>query len=135
MSQNPLPSDILARSSVRAKLMRDVLLTTALALAVSGIAMLLHELYVYRTVWTADITSEAAIVALSAVPALTFGDHGAAERNLNTLETRRRVMVAALYLPNGAIFASFVRQGEKPPPLQSPRDGVWAHGEAAFRCR
>jgi signal transduction histidine kinase len=129
MSQNPLPSGVLARSSVRAKLMRDVLLTTALALAVSGIAMLLHELYVYRTVWTADISSEAAIVALSAVPALTFGDHGAAERNLNTLETRRRVMVAALYLPNGAIFASFVRQGETPPPLQSPRDGVWAHGE------
>src|SRR5882724_5112619 len=57
------------------------------------------------------------------------GDRAAAERNLNTLETRRRVMVAALYLPNGAIFASFVRPGEAPPPLLSPRDGVSAHGE------
>src|SRR6202051_4466431 len=129
MSHNPLPSDFHARGSVRAKLMRVVLLTTALALAVSGMAMLLHELYVYRTAWTADISTEAAIVALSTVPALTVDDRAAAERNLNALETRHRVMVAALYLPSGAIFASFVRQGEAPPPLQSPRDGVSAHGE------
>ena len=80
MSQNPLPSDFHARGSVRAKLMRVVLLTTALALTVSGIAMLLHELYVYRTAWTADISTEAAIVALSAVPALTLDDRAAAER-------------------------------------------------------
>jgi|SRR5450631_1257251 signal transduction histidine kinase len=129
MSRNPLPSDVHARGSVRAKLMRVVLLTTALALAVSGIAMLLHELYVYRTAWTADISTEAAIVALSTVPALTFDDHAAAERSLSALEARRRVMVAALYLPNGAIFASYVRQGQAPPPLQSPRDGLSAHGE------
>jgi hypothetical protein len=69
MSQNPLPSAVHARGSVRAKLMRVVLLTTALALGVSGIAMLLHELYVYRTAWTTDISTEAAIVALSTVPA------------------------------------------------------------------
>jgi two-component system, sensor histidine kinase len=128
MSQNPLPSDVHVRGSVRAKLMRVVLLTTALALAVSGSAMLLHELYVYRTAWTADITTEAAIVALSAVPALTFDDRAAAERNLNALETRHRVMVAALYLPNGAPFASFVRPGEAPPPPRSPHDGLSAHG-------
>src|SRR6202166_1067408 len=118
MSENPLPSDMRARGSVRTKLMRVVLLTTALALAVSGIAMLLHELYVYRTAWTADISTEAAIVALSTVPALAFDDHASAERNLNALETRHRVMVAALYLPNGAIFASFVRPGGAPPPIQ-----------------
>jgi two-component system, sensor histidine kinase len=129
MSQNPMPSDVRARGSVRAKLMRVVLLTTALALTVSGIAMLVHELYVYRTAWTTDISTEAAIVALSTVPALALDDHAAAERNLNALETRHRVMVAALYLPSGAIFASFVRPGEAPPPLQSPRDGVSAHGE------
>jgi signal transduction histidine kinase len=129
MTQNPLPSDFHPQGSVRAKLMRVVLLTTALALAVSGIAMLMHELYVYRTAWAVDLSGEAAIVALSAVPALTFEDHAAAERNLNALETRRRVMVAALYLRNGTIFASFVRQGETPPPVQSPRDGLSAHGE------
>jgi hypothetical protein len=116
MSQNPLPSDVHARGSVRAKLMRVVLLTTALALTVSGVAMLWHELYVYRTAWAADISSEAAIVALSTVPALAFDDRAGAERNLNALEIRRRVMVAALYLPNGTIFASFVRQGQAPPP-------------------
>jgi signal transduction histidine kinase len=129
MSQNPLPSDVHARGSVRAKLMRVVLLTTALALTVSGIAMLWHELYVYRTAWAADISSEAAIVALSTVPALAFDDHAGAERNLKALETRRRVMVAALYLPNGTIFASFVRQGQAPPPPQSPHDGMSAQGQ------
>ncbi|MEA3106248.1 MAG: hypothetical protein QOI88_853 [Gammaproteobacteria bacterium] len=129
MTQNPLPSDVHARGSVAAKLMRVVLLTTALALAVSGISMLSHELYVYRTAWPADISTEAAIVALSTAPALAFDDRAAAERNLNALEKRRRVTVAALYLPNGALFASFVRQGESPPPLRSPAEGLSAHGE------
>jgi signal transduction histidine kinase/CheY-like chemotaxis protein len=129
MSRHPLPSDVLARGSVRAKLMRVVLLTTALALTVSGIAMLLHELYVYRTAWASDLSTEAAIVALSSAPALAFDDHVSAERNLNALEARRRVVAAVLYAPNGTVFASFVREGEAAAPLRSPPDGLTTRGE------
>jgi signal transduction histidine kinase len=124
-----LPSAILGQNTVRAKLLRVVLLTTALALTVSGLAMLGHELYTYRTTWAADLATEATILASATAPALAFDDHRVAERNLNALELRRRVMVAALYSANGTLYASYVRKGEAPPPAMAPPLGEITSGE------
>jgi signal transduction histidine kinase/ActR/RegA family two-component response regulator len=119
---------VLARGSVRGKLLRVMLLTTAIALCLTGIALLTHELYVYRTTGSADLSTEAAILASSTAPALAFDDHVVAERNLSALAARRRVMVAALYSANGAVYASFVRPGESPPPVRPPAPGVQISG-------
>jgi signal transduction histidine kinase/ActR/RegA family two-component response regulator len=126
---DPLSTAALARGSVRGKLMRVVLLTTAIALTVTGIALLTHEMYVYRTTGSADLSTEAAILALSTAPALAFDDYAVAERNLRALQVRRRVMVAALYSSSGQIYASFVREGEAPPPPMAPPPGVRISGE------
>jgi len=120
---------VLARGSVRGKLLRVVLLTTAIALCVTGIALLTHELYVYRTTGAADLSTEATILASSTAPALAFDDHAVAERNVGALAARRRVMVAALYSANGALYASFVRPGEAPAPARAPPPGVHIAGE------
>jgi signal transduction histidine kinase/ActR/RegA family two-component response regulator len=119
---------VLARGSVRGKLLRVILLTTAIALCLTGIALLTHELYVYRTTGSADLSTEAAILAASTAPALAFDDHVVAERNLSALAARRRVMVAALYSANGAVYASFVRPGESAPPVSPPPPGVQISG-------
>jgi signal transduction histidine kinase/ActR/RegA family two-component response regulator len=126
---NKLPDKVLARGSVRGKLLRVMLLTTAIALCVTGIALLTHELYTYRTTGSADLSTEAAILASSTAPALAFDDHAVAERNLAALAARRRVMVAVLYSANGALYASFVRPGESPPPAKPPPPGVQISGE------
>jgi two-component system, sensor histidine kinase len=118
-----------ARSSVRSKLMRVVLLTTAIAVSVAGLATLVHELYVYRTTWAAELSTEAGILALSTAPALAFDDHALAQRNLDALDARRRVRVAALYSPNGKLYASFIREGESAPPVQPPPEGIRTSGE------
>jgi signal transduction histidine kinase/CheY-like chemotaxis protein len=123
------PSEAHGRNTVRGKLMRVVLSTTAIALSVAGAAMLTHEFYVYRTTGAADLSAEAAIVALSTAPALAFDDHVVAQRNLDALEPRRRVTGAALYSASGALYAAFVRQGGSPPPPQAPPDGVRFSGE------
>jgi PAS domain S-box-containing protein len=117
---NPLPTAESARGSVRGKLMRVVLLTTAIALVVTGIVMLTHELTVYRQSWATDLSNEAAILALSTAPALAFDDQIVAERNMSALQARPRVKAAAIYGADGVLFASYVRQGEPPPPSRVP---------------
>jgi PAS domain S-box-containing protein len=127
---NPLPSAANARGSVRGKLMRVVMLTTAIALAVTGIAMLTHELTVYRSTWATDLSNEAGILALSTAPALAFDDRIVAQRNVAALRARPRVKAAAIYGADGRLYASFVRDGEPPPPPLLPLlSGIRASGE------
>src|SRR4051812_32404788 len=76
------------RHSVRGKLVGIILLTTATVLLLSGAAMLVHDLSVYRTSWASDIATEASILALSTGPALAFDDHETAQRNLAALQAR-----------------------------------------------
>jgi len=125
----PSPVVALSHASVRAKLMKVALLTTAVALGFSGLAMFAHEWYVYRTTWASDLSTEAGILAVSTAPALAADDRSAVERNLAALQVRRRVMVAALYSSNGRLYSSFVRDGEAPPPLLPPPEGLRSAGQ------
>jgi two-component system, sensor histidine kinase len=107
-----------AQRSVRGKLMRIVLLTTAIALLAAGIGMLTHDLSVYRDSWVADLETQASILATSTASALVSGDRSVADRNVAALQVRPTVLVAALYTPSGKLYASFVRSGEAAAPLQ-----------------
>jgi signal transduction histidine kinase/ActR/RegA family two-component response regulator len=111
--------------------MRVVLVTTAIAIGLAGLAMLTHDLLVYRASWAADLSTEAAILALSTAPALEFDDHDLAERNVSALQARRGVLAAALYTANGDLYASYVR-GNAELPLQL-RNGEFlrVHGDRA----
>jgi signal transduction histidine kinase/CheY-like chemotaxis protein len=119
------------RSTVRARLMRVVLLTTAIAIGLAGLAMLTHDLLVYRSSWASDLSTEAAILALSTAPALEFDDQDLAQRNVSALQVRREVLVAALYTANGDLYASYVRDGADLP--RHLRDGEFlrVHGDLA----
>jgi two-component system, sensor histidine kinase len=122
---NTLAEDWLARGSlrpaqksVRGKMMRIVVTTTAIALLAAGSGMLTHDLSVYRDSWVADLDTQASILATSTAAALMSGDRNVADRNVDALQARPTVLVAALYTANGRLYASFVRSGEPPPPLQ-----------------
>jgi len=107
-----------AQKSVRGKMMRIVVLTTAIALLAAGIGMLTHDLSVYRDSWVSDLDTQGSILATSTAAALVSGDRNVAERTVAALQVRPTVLVAALYEANGRLYASFVRSGEPPPPLQ-----------------
>jgi PAS domain S-box-containing protein len=109
------------RSSVRGKLVGIVLLTTLVVLLISGIAMLVHDLSVYRRSWAADMASEAGILALSTAPALAFDDRDVARRSLEALRTRPAVLAAGLYTTDDQLYAQYVRSGEQTPALRRPR--------------
>jgi signal transduction histidine kinase len=100
---------IIRRGTVRARLMRVALVTTAIALGLAGLAMLTQDLLVYRSSWASGLSTEAAILALSTAPALEFDDHDLAQRNVSALQARREVLAAALYTANGDLYASYAR--------------------------
>jgi PAS domain S-box-containing protein len=119
------------RRSVRGKMVGLVLLTTFIVLLVSGIAILIHDLAVYRSSWASDVATEANILALSTAPAMAFDNHEIATRDLEALQARSSMLVAALYKPDGTLYAQYVRTGEHPPPRHGPpiAEGVIIHGE------
>jgi len=107
-----------AQKSVRGKMMRIVVTTTAIALLAAGAGMLTHDLSVYRDSWVSDLDTQSSILATSTASALLTGDRTVANRNVNAVRWRATVLVAALYSADGKLFASFVRRGEPSPPLQ-----------------
>ncbi|MDF3021040.1 MAG: putative histidine kinase, hybrid [Steroidobacteraceae bacterium] len=111
-----------ARRSLSGKLMAVMLGTTAIALAAAGAALIFTDLRDSRTNWADDVRTEAGIVAFAVQPALSFDDHARAERNLSSLQARDSISAAALYTPEGELFARYVRPGHAEPPPRPPRN-------------
>ncbi len=108
------------RRSVTGKLMLIVLLTTAIALSVAGLALLFTDLRDNRESWARELATEASILSLSTAPALSFDDRAGAQRNLAALKARDSVLAAALYSSDGSRYADYVRRGETPAPPRIP---------------
>jgi PAS domain S-box-containing protein len=106
--------------SVRGKLMYVVLMTTAIGVLSAGILLLTRDLTVYRQSWVADMVNQGNIISFATSPALAFDDHAAATLYLSTLKLRPRVLRAALYSADGALYASYTKDGQSPPPARVP---------------
>jgi PAS domain S-box-containing protein len=114
------------RRSLRGKVMLVVLATAFVALAIAGVTLLLTELRESRRAWVADLVTEADILSLATAPSLAFDDPRSAARNLAALRARPSVRAAALYRPDGSLFAEYRRAGEKPIPRALPTGDMGA---------
>jgi len=95
-----------------------VLVTTFIALFLATALMLTYEVDYYRNFLLADATTQADLLARMSAPALQFDDPKAAATNLDLLNNRPSIRAAAIYTPNGTIFATFSRPGSPGfPPL------------------
>lgn len=117
-------------SSLRRKILVTVLLTTAVALMVSGAAMVGYNLRNYNNSLTSELTTQAALLARASTPALQFDDPQAARDYLGLLEEQPNIRAAAIYNARGNLFASYNRSDTSPESL--PRipeaDGTWVKG-------
>jgi PAS domain S-box-containing protein len=122
-----------ARRSLAGKLMVVMLLTTTIALASAGAALLYTDLRDNRAAWAEDLQTESSILALSLMPYLSFNDHDGARQHLSALQARESIRAAALYGSDGSLFAEYARAGQPAPPAQRPAqlpaDGVFIDGE------
>jgi two-component system, sensor histidine kinase len=117
------------KHSVRHKLMAVIVRTTAIALCLAAVAMSVVDMTTYRNARASQLSTEASILALATAPALAFDDPNAAERSLGALRAHAAVLAAALYTPDGSLYASYVKLGQPAPPakLSSFPDsmGLW----------
>lgn len=101
------------RNTVRGKLFFVVLVASASALLITGVALAAYELRELRQSRVSDLNAQAEILGLAAAPALIFQDPQAAEEYLSLLEAKPEVTSAAIYTATGARFASYSRSGSE----------------------
>jgi len=122
-----------ARRSLSGKLMVVMLVTTAIALASAGAALMYTDLRDNRAAWAEDLRTEASILALGVTPALSFNDRQYAQRSLDALQARDSIRAAAIYAPDGSLFAQYARADQPEPPARRPRlpgdSGLYIDGE------
>ncbi|MEP7085420.1 MAG: CHASE sensor domain-containing protein, partial [Betaproteobacteria bacterium] len=95
--------------SVRKKLMVVVLATTAVALLLMGVAMMVFDLRTYHETWVNDLIAQAGLIGRASAPAIEFDDEKVAKENLDLLRIRPRISEAAIYTSSGALFATYTR--------------------------
>lgn len=95
---------------IQKKLRRITILTTSVAVLLTGAALIVYEFVAYRSVMTRELMSIADIIGANSVAALTFNDPMAAEGTLSALRKDSRIAVAALYTKEGRTFALYRRQ-------------------------
>ena len=120
--------------SVRRKLFVGVLLTSVVALPITGASLLAYDLHSLRTTLTDDLTTQADLIGHACVPALQFDDAKVASDNLALLQARPMIDAAALYSAKGAIFGRYIRSGAATQgfPQLPDDDGVRFSGEDIF---
>jgi signal transduction histidine kinase/CheY-like chemotaxis protein len=92
---------------------------------VSGAALLLacsaffaYDFYTFRASIVRNLSLEAEIIGSNTVSALLFDDPQSANKTLSALAISPSIMNAAIYQPNGRLFATYARTlGEAPPSL------------------
>jgi hypothetical protein len=108
---------------IKQKLMVIIMATTAAALLLSGIGIVVLDSILFRASMQRDLSALARIVAENSTGALSFEDPRAAEETLAALKARPHLVAACIYRATGAMFATYARPGASPGcPPPSPGD-------------
>jgi len=94
-------------SSLRRKLMRAIWVTSGAAVCASAVAMLAYEQMTYQPRLTRELNAKADLLSLNLHAALNFNDALAAGENLAAMKSVPEVMLACVFRPDGAVFATY----------------------------
>jgi PAS domain S-box-containing protein len=99
------------RLPLQRKLMVVIMATTAAALVLSGISILIFDSVLFRGYLERDLSTLADITADNSTAALSFEDPHAASETLGALRARTHVVTACIYRRNGSVLATYHRAG------------------------
>ena len=95
---------------------------SALGLILAALAVLAYDLKTLKPRALNDLTAQADIVRVNSTAALQFRDPIAAAENLGTLAARPEISAAAIFDPQGGVFASYERPGSNALPFTKRPD-------------
>jgi signal transduction histidine kinase/DNA-binding NarL/FixJ family response regulator len=91
------------------------MLTSSIALLLSSASFLIYDLISFRNLLTHDLSTQAQIIGYNSAAAMAFKDEPAATATLSALTVKGDIVSAALYSPNGQIFAHYFRDKQTLP--------------------
>jgi signal transduction histidine kinase len=127
----------LVARSLRLKVLLLVMATTAAALTLSAIGLVIYDLRAYERQWTNDLGTQAELLARTSAAALSFGDRETTAKDLAVLRVRPRVMAAAIYTRDGDLFATYTKPNRTNEvfPARPESDGYRIEGDELLMYR
>ncbi len=95
--------------SVSRKLTWMNMLVSGTALLLACLAFIAYDMVTFREAMVRNLSTQAQIVGSNTVSALLFNDPQSAENTLSALKAAPDILSAAIYTPDGRLFASYPR--------------------------
>ncbi len=96
---------------IKQKLMVTIMLTTSVALLLSGAGIVVVDYFLFRGYLQRDLSALSRIVADNSTASLSFNDPQSAAETLSALKIRTHVVAACIYRSDGSTLASYLRPG------------------------
>src|SRR5512142_2319468 len=116
---------------VKHKLRLVIMATVSCALMLACAAVVVYDQIAARESMRNDLDVLAEIFSANSTAALSFNDRPAAEELLSTLQAKPHITFAALFRPDGTIFARYRREGAGAGRMVTlpPVDRTWFEGD------
>jgi signal transduction histidine kinase/CheY-like chemotaxis protein len=115
--------------SIRRKLTLIVMVTTATALALASVALLVYDQRAFQTRMVDDLKVAADGLGITVTPALDFDDAAGAQLILSSLKARRSVVAARVFNRDGAAFGADYQRDPAAPVALPERPQEYKPGE------
>jgi signal transduction histidine kinase len=98
------------KQSISNQMLLIIMSTTFIALFAYAGAMLAYDLNTYRSALIKDLKTQATLIGEVSAPAIEFNDPTTATENLRILRTRKSILRAVIFTPEGRIFAEYINK-------------------------
>ena len=107
--------------SISRKLTWMNMLVSGTALLLACAAFIAYDMVTFREAMVRNLSIQSQIIGSNTASALLFNDPQSAENTLSALKAARNILSAAIYTPDGRLFASYSRDpGRDSPPRTIP---------------
>ncbi|OFY87764.1 MAG: hypothetical protein A3F72_02680 [Bacteroidetes bacterium RIFCSPLOWO2_12_FULL_35_15] len=98
---------------IKHKMILIIMLITTIALSFACLVFVIYDEINFKKKIAEQLQSVAEIIGENNTAAITFMDADAAKGSLNSLKVNKNIIVACIYLKNGDLFATYVRDEMK----------------------
>lgn len=109
--------------SIKKKLTWMSILTIGPTLLLACATLLVYEWITFRHSMVRALSIQAQIIGANSTSAIQFSDPKSAEDTLRALKAQTHIVSAAIYTPDGKVFATYGQPGVAPQVLAGPENG------------